>query len=73
MVTNNIEKRLTALEERRPQQDYKPLAERIAKYKRILDTEDYESEDGRALKATIDRYANVIDKIEGDEMNNERH
>jgi hypothetical protein len=60
---HTIEQRLIYLERRPPPANTEPLEERIKRYIAIMDSEDYDSsEDGRALKETIERYASAIKK-----------
>ena len=61
---NSVAKRLKRLEARQPQAQPSNLKERIALYKHILDTEDFESREGRCIKATLDRYADAIAELE---------
>jgi len=64
MQVNSIMNRLKNLESRQPQPSGESLADRIAEYKYILDSGNFDSEKGRQLKATIDRYASAIEGIE---------
>ena len=59
------------LESRQQQPSSEPLQDRKARYMAIMDNEDYDSsEDGRTLKATIDKYGAIIEEIgDEDELN----
>ncbi len=61
---NSVAKRLKRLEARQPQAQPSNLKERIALYKHILDTEDFENSERRRIKATLDRYADAIAELE---------
>jgi len=64
MQTNNIKNRLERLEAMQPQPNCEiNLKEKIALYKTILENEDFDSEDGRQLKATLDKYADAIAEL----------
>ena len=64
-MLHTIEQRLTSLERRRPQSAREPLQKRIDRYVAIMDSEDYSGEEGRALKARIDKYRAALEEIEG--------
>lgn len=62
---HTIEQRLIYLERRPPPANTEPLEERIKRYIAIMDSEDYDSsEEGLALKETIEHYASVIEGLE---------
>ena len=63
-MQENIKKRLVMLESQQPQPKGKSLEDRIAEYVHIMDVGDYDSEQGKELKATIEKYAPAIQKIE---------
>ncbi|KAF5438222.1 hypothetical protein C5S35_00070, partial [Candidatus Methanophagaceae archaeon] len=47
-----------------PQAQPSNLKERIALYKHIIDTEDFSTEEGRMLKAIIEKYGPALAAIE---------
>jgi Spy/CpxP family protein refolding chaperone len=70
MQVNSIKNRLKMLESRQQQPSGESLQDRIAHYIAIMDSGDYDSEDGRALKATIDKYGAILEEIgDEDELN----
>ena len=67
----NIKKRITTLESYRHHETRGTLSDRIAHYVAIMDSEDYSSEDGRKVKAAIDKYGTILEEMGGfeDELN----
>mgnify|MGYP001043212617 CR=1 FL=1 len=64
-TTNNLEKRIKKLEEDKGKAPGGfSLSERIERYKEIIEKGDFDSEEGRRLKATIDKYADVLAELE---------
>ena len=64
-MLHTIEQRLTSLERRRPQSAREPLQKRIDRYVTIMDNEDYDSEEGRKVKAAIDKYGTILEEMGG--------
>ncbi len=64
MALNNLKKRLDLLESQQPQPRTESVMARIAEYESIIERGDYSSPEGKRLKATIEKYALAIQKIE---------
>ncbi|KAF5417394.1 MAG: hypothetical protein C5S38_01800 [Candidatus Methanophagaceae archaeon] len=62
-MLKDIKKRVERLESQQPHAEQN-IRERIDRYINILDTEDFSTEEGRMLKAVIEKYGPALAEIE---------
>ena len=63
-MLTSLKNRLAVLESKQPQQEFKPLEERIREYEEILESGNFDSEKGRLLKYCLEKYGDVIAELE---------